>query len=179
MARPVNIRVTNAIPFPALVVGGAPVKITKTNGIWTVALDVHDLATSVPLTTAYATDYVIVWDDVAGTFAKVSLAALGLGGALLQRSATATPIVVAANDQIINYNINSAVTTALPGYASRKGVPLTFKDAGGHQSVVNTLTITPAAGETIDGQASLVLSNPRQRITLTPYNDGTNAGWST
>jgi len=91
MASPVNIRVVAPVPFPALVVGAAPVKVTKLNGVFTIALDVHDLATSVPLTTAYPTDYLILWDDVAATSSKVSLAALGLGGAQLQRAVSASP----------------------------------------------------------------------------------------
>jgi hypothetical protein len=39
------------------------------------------------------------------------------------------------------------------------------------------LTITPAAGELIDGLASVTLTVNHSRITLTPFNDGVNTGW--
>lgn len=179
LSLPANIRVNASFPFPALVVGAGAIAITKQNGIWTVSFNAGALGISIPNVSQLSTDYVVVYDSVAKQNVRVPLSAFNVASALPQRSVTATPIIVAANDQIINYNVNSAVTCTLPSYTTRSGAPLIFKDAGGHQSGTNTLTITPAGGETIDGQASLVLSTPRQRIILTPYNDGTNTGWST
>lgn len=179
MASPVNIRVQALIPFPPLVVGGQGLIVTKANGIWTVALNIPGLGTSVPNATQLNTDFVLVYDSIAKTNVKVPLSAFFVGGALLQRLATASPVVVAPNDQIINFNINAAATCALPSYATRAGMPLTFKDVGGHLSAVNTFTITPAGGETIDGQANIVLKTPFQRVTLIPANDGTSTGWGT
>lgn len=178
MASPVNIRNAVLVPFPPLVVGGAPVKVTKANGIWTISLDVHDLTTGVPLTTAYATDYVIVWDDVAATFSKVSLATLALGGARLQRSATASPIVVAGNDQIINFNINAGSPTCqLPAASTRAGVPLTFKDVGGHAQAHN-LTFSFTGGDTADGLAAPKIATNYGWLEFTPLNDGVNTGYA-
>lgn len=183
MASPVNIRVVVSMPFPALVVGGAPVKVTKANGIWTIALDVHDLTTVVPLASAYPTDYLILWDDVALTYGKVSLTTLGLGGVRVQRAvsaAVATAIVVAGNDQIINFNSTAAaMTCTLPAAATRNGMPLTFKDAAGkagNNNLVFSFTGADKADGLGNGQVSI--ANNYGEITFTPYNDGTNTGWA-
>jgi hypothetical protein len=94
-----------------------------------------------------------------------------------QRLVTASPIVVGAADMIINVNISSgSPTCTLPTAASRAGVALTFQDVGGNFAAHN-LTITPSGGDTIDGQASLVLSTNRMNINLVPANDGTTVGW--
>jgi hypothetical protein len=98
-------------------------------------------------------------------------------GARTQRSVTASPIVVASNDQILNVNVSSGtVACTLPGAATRSGVSLVFKDVGGQFSA-HALTITPQAGETIDGLASMTLSTNRQFVELTPFNDAVNTGW--
>jgi hypothetical protein len=178
MASPVNIRAFAPIPFPALVVGGAPVAVTKANGIWTIALNVANLTQHIPAGADFASEYLVVYDAVRQTFFKVLLSTAGLAGARVQRAVNASPIVVLAGDQVINFNINAGgPTCALPAAASRNGVPLTFKDAGGH-AAANNLTITPAAGETIDGLANVAMNTNFQQLTLAPYNDGTNAGWA-
>jgi hypothetical protein len=160
------------------VVGGLPVKVTKANGTWTIAFDMVDLVTRVPSVSDLANEYWIVYDAAQQTYFKVLLSSLGVAGARLQRAANATPIVVASNDQIINFNVNGVVTCTLPAASSRNGAPLTFHDAGGHVSAVNTATFTPAAGDTIDSQANVVMTTKNGEITLRPYNDGTNTGWS-
>lgn len=116
--------------------------------------------------------------DAAITTINATLATLTTQIAGKQRSVTASPIVVAGNDQIINFNISSgSPTCALPAAATRSGLPLIFKDAGGHAASHN-LTITPNGVETIDGQAQVVISGNFAEITLRPYNDGVNTGWS-
>jgi hypothetical protein len=180
MASPVNIRVTAPFPFPALVVGAAPIVVAKANGIFTVSFDIADLTAHVPSAADLAAEYWIVYDSIAKTYYKVALSNLGVGGARLQRAVSASPIVVANNDQIINFNINAGSPTCqLPASSTRSGVPLTFKDAGGHAAAHN-LTFTTTGGETMDGIASggVALSTNFGQITFTPYNDGTNSGWA-
>lgn len=103
-----------------------------------------------------------------------------LGGyerfAHIQRSVTATPIVVADGDQMLNCNIGSPGACTLPAAASRGGAPLTFKDVGA-QAFLNPITFTTTGGETIDGQAFAVLNRNRQALTFYPFNDGVNSGW--
>jgi len=93
-----------------------------------------------------------------------------------QRSITATPIVIASNDQILNCNIAAPATCALPAAAIRSGIPLTFKDVGA-QFGANNLVITPNGAETIDSAANITLKNNRQEVTLIPFTDGVNTGW--
>lgn len=178
MASPTNIRVNVGVPFPPLVVAAQGLAVTKLNGVWTVALNIVGLGISVPLAAQLATDYVLVYDSIAKTNVRVSLSTFGFGGALLQRATNASPIVVAANDSIINFNINAGnPTCVLPSYATRSGLPLRFHDAGGH-AAAHPLTFTPAAGETFDGQAQAVMNTNYGTITFTPYNDGVNTGYA-
>ena len=179
MASPVNIRASSPIPFPALVVGGMPVTVTKKNGIWTLGFDIVDLTQRVPVASDLPVEFLIVYDSIIKTFFKVALNVLGVGGALLQRSVTASPIVVAANDQRINFNINAAAACTLPASATRNGIPLTFKDCGGH-ATAHPLVFSTTGGETMDGIASggVSIATNYQEMTFTPYNDGVNTGWA-
>lgn len=144
------IRVNTQVNFPALVKGSGPITVAKANGVWTVGLST-------------------------AIFAQIYGILPGVGRP--QRSVGASPIVISGVDQILNINIpTGAPTCALPQASTRSGVPLTFKDVGANFAAHN-LTLTPFAGDTIDGAASLVLSIPRQSITLVPFNDGVNGGW--
>jgi hypothetical protein len=96
----------------------------------------------------------------------------------VQRSTTASPIVVAQNDEIINCSIAAgAPTCTLAPSASRNGKLVVFKDTGGNFQL-HPLTVTPASGESIDGLPSIVLSTNFACLRLRPYNDGVNSGWS-
>jgi hypothetical protein len=95
----------------------------------------------------------------------------------LQRSVTATPIVIAATDEIINCNITGAGACTLPPSAGRNGKPLIFKDVAGKWTAGN-LTVTPAGAERIDGLANVVGRTNYGRIVIRPMNDGVNTGWS-
>jgi hypothetical protein len=181
MTLPPNIRVNVATPFPALVTGQNGISLGKQNGIWQVQLNVPSLATAVPPVGAFPTQYVIVWDSTLGAYSKVTLSTLQQGIATapppVQRSVVTSPITVAPSDAILNINISvGSPACTLPGAATRLGAWVQFKDAGG-MFATHPLTITPAGGELIDGLASVTLGTARQRITLTPYNDGVNTGW--
>lgn len=180
MVAPANVRVNTQVPFPALVTGSGPITIAKANGVWQVGFTIAAFGSQNPPIGNYPTDYVLAWDDQAKQFFKISLSNLGqtLVGARNQRLVTASPIVIAGTDQILNVNIAAgAPTCALPAAATRNGIPLSFKDVGGNFALHN-LTITPNGAETIDGAASLILATNRQYITLVPANDGTSTGWS-
>jgi hypothetical protein len=95
----------------------------------------------------------------------------------IQRSVTASPVTLAATDDIINLNITGAGACTLPAASTRSGRPIIFKDVGG-KFAANHFTITAAGAERMDGIASIVLSTNYQRLRLVPANDGTNTGWS-
>jgi hypothetical protein len=178
MALPANIRVNLAVPFPAMVQGSSFITLGKTNGVWTVGASGRLINTANP--GVIATDYVLVWDDVAQAWLKIALSNLITAAAVtrLQRSVTASPIVVGPTDQILNVNINAgAPTCTLPQASTRAGVPLTFKDVGG-QFAAHSLTLTAFAGDNIDSAGSIVLALNRQSVTLVPFNDGANTGWA-
>ena len=95
-----------------------------------------------------------------------------------QRRVTASPIVVAATDVILNCNIGSgSPTCTLPSAATRGGISVVFKDVGGQFSA-HPLVITSFGGESMDGLSSITLNVNYQSLRLRPYNDGASNGWS-
>lgn len=178
MALPANLRVNLSVPFPALVTGSSFITVGKANGVWAVGASGDLIGSANP--GVVPTDFVLVWDSVAKGWIKISLSNLITVAAAVraQRSVTASPIVVGPTDSILNININAgAPTCALPQALTRAGAPVTFKDVGA-QFAAHNLTITPFAGDNIDGGASLVLNINRQGVTLVPFNDGVNTGWA-
>lgn len=180
MTLPASVRVNAQLPFPSLVYGTGPITIGKANGIWQVGFSIAAFGSIIPPIPNYPTDYLLGYDQVNNVFFKVSITNLTAAvntGARTQRSVTASPIVIAPTDQVLNCNINSgSPTCALPAAASRNGVPLTFKDLG--QATAHNITITPNGGETVDGAATIKLTNNWQTLTLVPFNDGVNNGWT-
>ena len=94
-----------------------------------------------------------------------------------QRSVTASPITIAALDDVLNCNVTGAIACTLPASATRTGRRVVFKDVGGKFAAGN-LTITPAGAEKIDGLSSVVLRTNYQQLVLRPMNDGVNTGWA-
>lgn len=177
MGLPATVRVNTTVNFPSLVFGTGPIVVTKLNGIWTVSLDVTRLAVQTPAPANYATDYFLMYDSVAKAFFNVPITGGPFGRARLQRSVTATPIVITATDEILNCNINVAAACSLPSAASRLGLPLTFKDLG--QATAHNITLSVFAGDTVDGSAAnRVINSNFEAMTLVPFNDGVNTGWT-
>jgi hypothetical protein len=186
MTLPPNIRVNVGAPFPARVQGSGPITVSKANGVWTVSLNISGIASQVPLLANFATDYVLFYDSIANAFFKMSISALVAAvtppaGARTQRSVTVSPIIVVGNDSILNVNINAgAPTCALPAAATRAGAPLTFVDVG-LRAAAHNITLTPNGAETIlnaQNPAAYTMSANGDAVTLVPFNDGTNTGWT-
>lgn len=179
-----NVRVNTQVPFPAMVVGTGPITIGKSVGsVWQIGFTINAFASQSPPSGNYPTDFLLGYDANANAFFKISItnllnAVTPPSSVRTQRLVTTSPITVLSNDNIINVNISSgSPTCTLPQASTRAGSPLTFKDVGGNFAAHN-LTLTPFAGDNIDGGGAIVLSNNRQSVTLVPANDGTTVGWS-
>jgi hypothetical protein len=172
-----SIRMNVGAPFPALVKGDAGITIRRKNGIWTVELGYMTVGQQNPPPAAnYNTDFVLIYDSLVNTYVRVPLSAVA-GGTRAQRSVTVGPVTILPTDQVLNLNLTAAGTIQLPSATLRNGVPLTFKDVG-QQASAQPQTIATAVSEFIDGVATSVALNLNgQAITLTPANDGVNAGW--
>jgi hypothetical protein len=179
MTLPANIRVNTQAPFPALVKGSGPITIQKSNGIWTLGFSVSGFAVQIPPGVKYPTDYLFVWDSQAQTFFNMPLSGISALLARTQRSiVNAGQAAITAADQILNLNLTASLVITLPSYLTRLGNPLTFKDVSLlNGAAFHAQTFAAAAGEKIDGNASVPLNQPGQAITLVPMNDGVNAGW--
>jgi len=179
MTLPPNIRVNASAPFPSLIKATGPLTLTKANGIWTVGFSFATLGIEIPSAQNFPSDYVLVYDSIAGGFFQMSLATLSstlLSGGRLQRSITAADnLPIAANDSILNFNATTDLTPTVPPAASRNGAPLTFKNLPG--SHMQTLSPTAASGDSFDGEATIELT-PGMDLTLRPYDDGVNDGYA-
>lgn len=180
MTLPANIRVNTLLPFPSLVTGTGPVTVSKVNGIWKVGLNFTQLAQQNPAGAQLNNDLLLVYDPVVQTFFTVPMSFFSSASgtaAIKQRSISSSgDLPIVASDQQLNCNLSSPTAITLPGYASRSGLPLIFKDVG-MQATANNITLTAAGGETIDGFATMLLDTNGESIQLTPANDGLNTGW--
>lgn len=172
---PANVRVTALFPFPASVSGAAPIVITKQNGIWTVSFSFAGLGAAVPPIGNYPTDFLLVYDSVAQTYFKMPLTAIGsiVGGAKAQRSiTTGAQLPIQGTDQILNINAATDLTPTAPLASGRAGAPITFNNITGSHSQ----TVGRTGADTFNGQNSFIVGGG-STVTITPYNDGVNAGY--
>lgn len=83
----------------------------------------------------------------------------------VQRYLVETPVYDASNQNAyIGVNRNGTVEIYLPPGVSEKR--FIIKDEAGLCNRTNSITIFPADGETIDGQASYVMESPRSALTI-------------
>jgi len=153
MTLPASIRINTMLPFPTLVLGSGPISIAKLNGIWTVGFSFSQLGQQFPALLQYTTDFVLVYDSIAGTYFKVSLASIVAIATNSFRIVTAAgDVTVLINDQniLMNKTVGATTNILFPTAASRAGVPLTIKDYKGDANT-NNITIVPFGAETIDG----------------------------
>ena len=178
-----QIRVNTQVPFPAMVTASGPIVLSKNTGIWNIGFSILPFATQTPPSANWPLDFLFGYDANINAFFKISLSELITlitppTPIPVQRLVTASGFSILTTDAIINVNISSGTpSVTLPSAASRTGASLTFKDVGGHFAAA-PLTITPAAGDNIDGGGAITLGTNYQSIKLVPANDGTTVGWS-
>lgn len=149
-----NIRINAQVPFPSLVKGSGPITLTKTSGIWTVALDFIDLP--VLATVDLTHKFMLVYDNVTGSFLNTSVAnLLGLG---------------------LQFN-NTASTTALVN-GNNNNVPLPTPAGTNFARITGpsgAFTITGvAAGQ--DGQELRLYNTTAQNMTIANSSASSTAG---
>lgn len=160
--QPANVRVSALFPFPAGVAGSAPITITKTNGIWTVSLNVGGLAVQTPPPANYPTDFLTVWDSVAKVWVAAPLSAI-------------IPTVAAysiALTALVNFNAGNADTqipiVLPPGYTRFRINSVSIVQASQTLTTATFGVFTAAAG------AGTAIVNAGTAVTVNTAADNTN-----
>lgn len=181
MTFPVSIRVNVRAPFPTQVKGAAFIGVNKANGVWTIAPDYLTLAPNIGVP---PTQVLALQDSLTGAFSQVG-AAVFVASALSPYRIITTPGTqnVLTTDVVLLFEktTSGASTVNLPTSATRQGAPVILKDLTGDANT-NSITIVPAAGETIDGFSAsasaangvAVLNIDYGAIQLNPLTSG---GW--
>lgn len=170
---PYNIRVNVNVPFPALVAGAQGIKITKSNGIWTIAPDY----TAFPVSTVISqinlpNSYFLVWNSVTGFYTLVPLTSITQAASPTPINVALSPYVVQSTDSILYVDSSGgAVTVTLPAAVNRNGFPLTIKDVAGAAATHN-ISIVPNGTETIDGLNPLPVNANYGGFRLYPKTGG-------
>lgn len=128
------------------------------------------------------TGYTVVMKDADGATLRTLRFVEDVGATFLAQTsviqtqgttATNSPYLVTADDNLVQINFGSSGTVQLPAAADRQGLPLVVKNLSGF-----TQSVMPQSGETIDGNTSAyvlpVQANPNYP-TITLASDGVSA----
>lgn len=156
--------------IPAQLVGGTGISITRTNAVYTTALDYSALA---EITSFDASQKLFaVYDRTTGVWSQVSFASLISAGQTYQVITTGN-CTVAVNDGliIINKTVGAATAVTLPASATKVGKVkiVDFKgDAG-----TNNITVTPNGAEKFNGAAATwVIGGDGASVVFDPIPSG-------
>jgi len=67
-----DLKLKTLVNFPARASGGTGIEVTKTDGAYTVDLD-HSELVPVSEVASLTTTYVVLWDELADSYSRVSL----------------------------------------------------------------------------------------------------------
>lgn len=171
---PYNIRVNVNVPFPALVAGAAGIKVTKLNGIWTIAPDYTAFAKNTSVADP-ANSYLQVWNALTGVYTLVPISYAATIKSVRTLTAAGPYAALPADEVLIVKQAVGAPFTVTVDWSTRTK-PLRVVDGKG-DALANPITITPAAGQTqlATVNYSYVIDGNGGSITLTPLPDGSGA----
>lgn len=169
MARIPKIRTNVSAPFPTLVKGSGPITVAKAAGVWTVGFTFAPLANQIPAPANYATDYLLVYDSLTGSFFKMSIANIIAAATTFPSFDTVAGDYNVAGETtlLINKAVPAAHNINLPPAATRNSVPIVIKDYAGN-AAANIATIIPSGAERIDGLAALPINSNYGGFRLVP-----------
>ena len=67
-----DVKLKTLVSFPATVAGGTGIDVTRASGVYTFDLD-HGELTAVSTVASLATSYVVLWDQTANSYSRISL----------------------------------------------------------------------------------------------------------
>jgi hypothetical protein len=170
-ALPYNLRVDTKVNFPSLVAGASGIKITKSNGIWTVKLDFNSFQqlTTIP---DPANTYVMAYNVLTGVASLVQVSAVVSAKSIITLTSGSAYTAQPSDEVILVKSLPMAITVDW----SARTKALRVVDALGSASA-NNITITPKAGQTQMASVNYVyrIDGNGGSITLTPLPDGSGA----
>lgn len=171
---PYNVRVNVNVPFPALVTGAVGIKVTKANGLWTIAADYTSFAQAATLPDP-ANSFVLVWNAVSGLFVLVPASAVN-SSKVVKTLIAAGPYTALPTDEVLIINQTAGAAFTVNVDWSQRTKPLRVVDGKG-DAATNNITITPANGQTqlAEVNFSYIIDGNGGSITLTPLPDGSGA----
>lgn len=168
MTLPVAVRVNVLASFPTQVNGSSFIKVTKANGIWSIAPDYTVLAPLLPGFDPTAW-FAAVENTTTKQFGLVSISQISSSLQNVYREITAAgDVTVGATDIgfLMNKTVGAATNIDLPLANSRNGVPVWVKDFKG-DSNVNNITFVMAGADTLDGfTQAQANANGRSKLAL-------------
>lgn len=171
---PYSIRVNVNAPFPARVSGAAGIKVTKLNGIWTIAPDYTAFAKNTSVADP-ANTYILAWNALTGVYTLVPISYAATIKSVRTLTA-AGPYAALPTDEvlIIKQTVGAPFTVTVDWSTRTK--PLRVVDGKG-DALANPITITPTAGQTqlTVVNYSYVINGNGGSIILTPLPDGSGA----
>jgi hypothetical protein len=175
---PYNVRVNVNVPFPALVAGASGIKVTKQNGIWTIATDFTAFTSAAAVSDA-VNSVILIQNLVTGMFFRVPINALSSAKTvktLIGTGGTASPYTALPTDDVLIVNQTTGAPFTVNVDWSHRTNPLRVVDGKG-DAVTNNITITPLTGQTqlASVNYSYIIDGNGGSITLTPLPNGTGA----
>lgn len=171
-----TIKLRTLVKWPARVVGGDLVEVTKENGVVTIDLALGEASVAPSISDTDATMVVLVTpgatDDDPDVVELISVADFNAAISTIQTITTGNVTVVDTDSLIVvNKTVGAATTVTLPAAADKIGPVkiVDFKGDGG----TNAITINAAGSDKFNGNlSSWVIGSDGGSVVLHPHSGG-------